>query len=193
MSTSANERRLVQPLAPVLSAEEVTELLGLSPPTLRRLVKDGHLRAHRLPGGRKWVFRADEVLESVGSWPAGDDGEGEHDRLAGPVPVPDQIEHPLSDDQPAVDAANVWCPAPPKSEDSAAHAQQCAAAWLDAAQRAGLAASLVGSTLVDVGGSAYELRVGPRERVLVVDDDGEEAWQLIDAVWVESVKASTGS
>jgi hypothetical protein len=38
-----------------------------------------------------------------------------------------------------------------------------------------LAANLTDSTRVDVGGRAYELHVGPREGVLVVDDDGEEA------------------
>lgn len=179
----------MQPLAPVLSAEEVTELLGLSPPTLRRLVKDGHLRAHRLPGGRKWVFRADEVLESVGSWPA----EGEEDEEPGHLARPGLVLDPIPDqrgENRSTDIADVWCPAPPGAEDTEAHAQRCAAAWLDAAQRAGLAATLVGSMRAVVDGSAYELRVGPRERVLVVDDDGEEAWQLIDAVWAESVTAS---
>lgn len=171
----------MQPLAPVLSAEEVTELLGLSPPTLRRLVRDGHLRAHRLPGGRKWVFRADEVLESVGSWPADDEDDN------GEVPEPattDAVVQGATAQSP-IDVAAIWCPAPPAVDGVSSRADRCAEAWLDAARRAGLEPSLIGVTRVDVAGDAYELRVGPRERVLVIDDDGEEAWQLIDAVWAE--------
>ena len=173
----------MQPLAPVLSAEEVTELLGLSPPTLRRLVKDGHLRAHRLPGGRKWVFRADEVLDSVGSWPADDEDE--------PM-VPEQLPAEAAElvdrlptETPPVDVTAIWCPAPPDVDDGESHSERCAEAWIDAARRAGAQPTLIEATRVEVAGDPYELRVGPRERVLVIDDDGEEAWQLIDAVWAE--------
>lgn len=181
MSTSANERRLVQPLAPVLSAEEVTDLLGLSPPTLRRLVKDGHLRAHRLPGGRKWVFRADEVLESVGSWPA-DDEEDQAVAEQSPAEVAELVDQLPTEPAP-VDVTAIWCPAP--VDDGESHSQRCAQAWIDAARRAGVQPTLMEASRVEVAGDTYELRVGPRDRVLVIDDDGEEAWQLIDAVWVE--------
>lgn len=173
----------MQLLAPVLSADEVMELLGLSPPTLRRLVKDGHLRAHRLPGGRKWVFRADEVLESVGSWPSDDEDDGEAPEQV-PTPPVDQVV-PLPTEQMPVDVAAVWCPAPPDVVAGESYGGRCAEAWIDAARRAGLDPTPVSATRVDIAGEAYELRVGPRERVLVVDDDGEEAWQLIDAVWAE--------
>lgn len=170
----------MEPLAPVLGADEVMELLGLSPPTLRRLVKDGHLRAHRLPGGRKWVFRADEVLESVGSWPADDEDQGEAPEQARSGAV---VQLPPM--QSALDVTAIWCPAPPDIDTGESHRERCAEAWIDAARRAGLEPTLVEATRVEVGGESYELRVGPRERVLVVDDEGEEAWQLIDAVWVE--------
>lgn len=173
---------MVQPLAPVLSAEEVTELLGLSPPTLRRLVKDGHLRAHRLPGGRKWVFRADEVLDSVGSWPAGDEEEDDGVALRPPPPDP-VVKQPAA--QSPIDVTSIWCPAPPDIDAGESHSERCAQAWLDAARRAGLDPTLIPPTRIEAGGDTYELRVGPRERVLVVDDDGEDVWQLIDAVWAE--------
>lgn len=167
----------MQPLAAVLSAEEVTELLGLSPPTLRRLVKDGHLRAHRLPGGRKWVFRADEVLESVGSWPAGDEGPEENGSDIEPP-----AEEPI---QVAVDPTAVWCPVPAPLGSTTPPGVECQAAWIDAASRAGLEPVAVGLSEVEVAGRVYELRAGPRQRVRVVDDDGEDVWQLIDAVFVE--------
>lgn len=172
----------MQPLSPVLSAEEVTDLLGLSPPTLRRLVKDGHLRAHRLPGGRKWVFRADEVLESVGSWPADDEDDpvAPEGQPAEAVRLVDQLPTETT----PVDATAIWCPAPPEL-DGDSHSERCAQAWIDAARRAGAEPTLIEATRVEVAGNAYELRVGPRERVLVIDDDGDEAWQLIDAVWAE--------
>ena len=170
----------MEPLAPVLSAEEVSELLGLSPPTLRRLVKDGHLRAHRLPGGRKWVFRADEVLESVGSWPADDEDERD-----APQQAPSDAVVQLPSVQSSLDVTAIWCPAPPDVDAGESHTERCAEAWIDAARRAGLDPTLVEESRVEVGGETYELRVGPRERVLVVDNDGEEVWQLIDAVWVE--------
>jgi len=159
----------VQPLAAVLGADEVMELLGLSPPTLRRLVKDGHLRAHRLPGGRKWVFRADEVLESVRSWPAEDENEP-----------------PAADlDGKAVDPTEIWCSAPPHTEDEATWLAECAAAWCTTARQSGVEPTLTSPTTIDVGRLSYALRVGPRERVLVVDDEGDEVWQTIDVVWVE--------
>ena len=170
-------------MAPVLSAEEVTELLGLSPPTLRRLVKDGHLRAHRLPGGRKWVFRADEVLESVGSWPA-DDDEDQAVAEQSPVEVAEPVDQLPTEPAP-VDVTAIWCPAPPDVDAGDSQSERCAEAWIDAARRAGAQPTLTEATRVEVAGDTYELRVGPRERVLVIDDDGEEAWQLIDAVWAE--------
>lgn len=170
----------MQPLAAVLSADEVMGMLGLSPPTLRRLVKDGHLRAHRLPGGRKWVFRADEVLESVGSWPSEEEGEDQH------VPSPQTAP---SDDGERVDPTSVWCPTPTRA-DGGTTLEDYAAAWLDAARRSGLDPATVSPTEVCVYGRVYELRSGPRERVRVVDDDGEEAWQLIDAVWAELAEST---
>lgn len=177
MSTSADERRLVQPLAAVLTAAEVMELLGLSPPTLRRLVKDGHLRAHRLPGGQNRLFRADEVLDDVSSWSSADE-----DELAQPpLPPPDA---PIVEND-RVDPTTIWCPAPHGHDGETAGLEECAAAWLDAARRSGLDAVLLSPTQVEVDALVYELRTGPRERVRVVDDDGEEAWQLIEAVWAE--------
>jgi len=180
MATSADERRLVQTLPAVLGMEEVVELLGLSAATVRQLVKDGHLRAHRPPGGRKWLFRSDEVLDNVGSWSSGEDEER--------LPLAPTAGTFAEGER--ADPTTVWCPAPRADGDEKRQLGACAAAWLDAARRSGLEPVLVSPTEVNVGGRVYELRSGPRERVRVVDDDGEEAWQLIDAVWVESPGAA---
>ena len=167
----------MQTLAAVLTAAEVMELLGLSPPTLRRLVKDGHLRAHRVPGGRDRLFRADEVLDDVSSWSSDEDGGEER------LPLPP--DGGAMADNERVDPTTVWCPAPRAVHDETPQLEECTAAWLDAARRSGLEPVPVSPTQVDVDGRVYELRNGPRERVRVVDEDGEEAWQLIDAVWAE--------
>lgn len=183
MSTSVNERRLVQALPPVLGMDEVVELLGLSAATVRQLVKDGHLRAHRPPGGRKWLFRSDEVLDNVSSWSSGEEGDD------GRLPTVPSAGSLAAGER--VDPTTVWCPTPRAEYDKKPQLAECAAAWLDAARRSGLEPVLVSPTEVDVDGRVYELRRGPRERVLVVDDDGEEAWQLIDAVWAEPVNSTS--
>lgn len=159
----------------VMSMEEVVEVLGLSATTILRLVRGGHLQAHRPPGRRKWLFRADEVLDSVSSWSSGGEDDGEC------LPLPPAAA--AAED--CVDPTTVWCPTPRAEDDEKPQLEECAEAWLDAARRSGLRAVLVGPTEVDVNGLVYALRSGPRERVRVVDDDGEEAWQLIDAVWAE--------
>ena len=120
----------MQPLAAVLTAAEVMELLGLSPPTLRRLVKDGHLRAHRLPGGQNRLFRADEVLADVSSWSS--DEEEDEERQ----PLPPTVGAGTVDDR--VDPTTVWCPAPRADDGETAQLEECAAAWLEAARRSGL-------------------------------------------------------
>lgn len=174
MSTSADERRLVEALPAVLGMEDVVQLLGLSAATVRQLVKDGHLSAHRPPGGRKWLFRADEVLDNVSSWSSGEEED------AGQLPA-----SPTADaEDVGVDPTNVWCPMPVNDGD-AATVESCAAAWLDTARRSGLEPVAVSATEIQLQGCNYELRSGPRQRVLVVDEEGEEVWQLIEAVWVE--------
>jgi len=160
------------------------ELLGLSPPTLRRLVKDGHLRAHRLPGGRKWLFRADELLDNVSSWSSGE----EENEDQSPLLTPSTGDGAAGNGD-HVDPTTVWCPAPRAADGGSPPAEEYAAAWLDAARRSGLDPATVSPTEVDIDGRVYELRSGPRERVRVVDDEGEEAWQLIDAVWAEPVES----
>lgn len=181
MSTSADERRLVEALPAVLGMEDVVQLLGLSAATVRQLVKDGHLRAHRPPGGRKWLFRADEVLNNVSSWSWGEEENG------GQLP-----SSPTTDPEPGedagVDPTTIWCPSPPVKDGETATVESCAAAWLDAARRSGLQPVAVSAKEIQLQGRSYELRSGPRQRVLVVDEDGEDVFQLIDAVWVEQLQ-----
>lgn len=69
METSANKRDQDPKIEPdLLSTEQVVELLGLSAPTVRKLVKLGHLPAHRPPGGRKLLFLRAEILATVTTW-----------------------------------------------------------------------------------------------------------------------------
>lgn len=68
MQTSANERDQAQDESPFLSTEQVVELLGLSGPTVRKLVSTGDLPAHRVPGGRKLLFLRSELLAAVSTW-----------------------------------------------------------------------------------------------------------------------------
>ena len=165
----------------VMSMEEVVEVLGLSATTILRLVRGGHLQAHRPPGRRKWLFRADEVLAAISSWPAEDDGAADQLRLSPAAGTWADGER--------VDPTTVWCPAS-ADDGEKSQLEQNAAAWLDAARRSGLEPVAVTLTEVEIGGLVYELRSGPRERVRVVDDDGEEAWQFIDAVWAEPIASS---
>ena len=166
----------MQTLPAVLGMEEVVELLGLSAATVRQLVKDGYLQAHRPPGGRKWLFRADEVLDNVSSW-----SSGEEDDVAPPASAKASGG--------GADAAEVWCPAPLRSSEELQWLDECAAAWCQAAGRAGLDPHLVNATTVEVDGRSYDLRVSSHQSVRVIDDEGDEAWQPIDAVCV--AKATT--
>ena len=136
------------------------------------------------------MFRADEVLESVGSWPAGDEEDDDGVALRPPAP-PGPVDQ-LPAVQSPIDITSIWCPAPPDVDAGESHSERCAQAWLDAARRAGSEPTLVPPARIEIGGDSYELRVGPRERVLVVDDDGEEVWQLIEAVWAEQCETTDG-
>lgn len=178
MATSADKRRLVEALPPVLGMEDVVQLLGLSAATVRQLVKDGHLRAHRPPGGRKWLFRADEVLDNVSSWSSGEEED------AGQLPASPTAGADLGEDA-GVDPTTIWCPVPRVEDSGDVTVEACAIAWVDAARRSGLEPVAASTTEIQVQGRNYELRSGPRERVLVVDEEGEDVWQLVDAVWIE--------
>lgn len=61
----------------VLTAEDVAELLKLSPDYVRRLSREGVLPCHRLPGGRSFRYFRTEVLDWLRSMPVGD---ASHDR-----------------------------------------------------------------------------------------------------------------
>ena len=51
------------PDLPLLNIKQVAELLNLSPATIRSLVRQGQLRAHKL--GRNWRFDAMDVRGAV--------------------------------------------------------------------------------------------------------------------------------
>jgi predicted site-specific integrase-resolvase len=66
------DRRVNYP--PVLSAEDIAELLIMNIDTVRRLSRDGIIPCHRVPGGRAFKYLFDEVIEWVRGLPGGDAG-----------------------------------------------------------------------------------------------------------------------
>ncbi len=54
----------------VLTAQEVSELLGMHIDTVRRLARQGVLPAHRMPGGRWFKFLTDELIAWLKAQPA---------------------------------------------------------------------------------------------------------------------------
>lgn len=57
---------------PVLTTEQVSELLHMNIDTVRRLSREGVLPSHRIPGGRSFRYLTDEVLEWVRQLPSGE-------------------------------------------------------------------------------------------------------------------------
>lgn len=185
----------IAPLSAVLGMQEVSDLLGIHATTIRRLVSDGSLPAHRVPGGRQWIFRTEEILRAVSSW----DWTEEAAVLGSAEPTDEPVDDPV-DDVPSchevadaaevvttLDPLDVWCPAPPRPDDldEAGWRSACTDSWIEAARREHLTCERAGTgDLVDVDGVAYEVQVGLREKVLVLDDYGDEQWELIDTVWV---------
>jgi excisionase family DNA binding protein len=56
---------------PVLTTALAAELLQLHVEYLRKLVREGRVPCHRLPGGRGMRFLRDELLEWLAALPAG--------------------------------------------------------------------------------------------------------------------------
>ena len=186
----------IRALPPVLSTEEVAELLRLNVKTVLAMARDGRLPAHRLPGARKVQYLATEVLATLAKAPAGDSSDAEPpldvavvNGGGGSTPPPGEV-----------DPCDVWAAAPADPVDPGWE-QRCSAHWIELATRHGLSpvasasANSAGAGAghraagrVEIDGLAYEIRVGPRQRIRYVDDDGDVRWGLIDAVWVEPVR-----
>lgn len=188
----------IRALPPVLSTEEVAELLRLNVKTVLAMARDGRLPAHRLPGARKVQYLTTEVLATLARAPAGDSSDGVEPRLVvAAVNGEGGSLAPVGE----VDPCDVWAAAP-ADHLGAGWEQRCLAHWIELATRHGLspiamaAPDRVGAGTgqravgrVEIDGLAYEIRVGPRQRTRYVDDDGDVRWGLIDAVWVEPVPA----
>lgn len=184
----------IAPLSAVLGMAEVSDLLGIHATTIRRLVADGSLPGHRVPGGRQWIFRTEEILRAVSSWEWTEDAPVDASAEPSDEPVDEVVEDWPSSDENADDTEvvitpdplDVWCPAPPRSADldEASWRSACTDSWIEAARREHLTCERAGADdLVDVDGVAYEVQVGLREKVLVLDDYGDEQWELIETVW----------
>ncbi len=50
---------------PILDVAQVAQLLRLDPQTVRAMVNDGRLKASRLPGSRKFLFKLDDILALI--------------------------------------------------------------------------------------------------------------------------------
>lgn len=186
----------IRALPPVLSTEEVAELLRLNVKTVLAMARDGRLPAHRLPGARKVQYLATEVLATLAQAPAGDSSDGVEPRLVAAT-VNEDGGSPLPPGE--VDPCDVWAAAP-ADPIGLGWEQRCLAHWTELATRHGLSPTAMAPTdctgtgvghraagRVEIDGLAYEIRVGPRQRTRYVDDDGDVRWGLIDAVWVEPV------
>ncbi len=178
----------MSPLAPVLSTQEVAELLRLSDRSVLEMVKAGTLPAHRAPGRRRYHFLAEDVLAAIGVRAA-----------AVPDGAPADGATRASPDERApapVDPCDVWGAAPART-GSADWPTRCVEQWLAMAADAGLSARAGGDGHRAVGGRAvgsveidgltYRVLAGPRQRVRCVGDNGELGWSFIDSVWAEPV------
>lgn len=186
--------QLSEGLPPVLSTEEVAELLRLNPKTVLAMARDGRLPGHRLPGCRKLQYLTSEILATVAEAP----GIAEADPHKARGNPPTRIAGPPT--MAEVDPCDVWGAAP-SVESGENRRQRCLGHWINQAQKAGF--SVVASSVrdhpedsieveqragyVEIDGLLYVVIVGPRQRNRYVDDEGEERWGLIDAVWVEPV------
>jgi excisionase family DNA binding protein len=180
-------------LRPVLSTEEVAELLRLNPKTVLAMARDGRLPGHRLPGCRKVQYLTAEILASVAAAP----GIDETTAFAPGEP-------PSAPVMPAeVDPCDVWGAAA-SWESGEDWRQRCRDHWVELAKQAGLSAVIlsVSSGVIDeersagrveVDGLCYEVLVGPRQRTRYVDDEGDVRWGLIDSVWVEPIEPDARS
>lgn len=175
----------IKVLPPVLTTQEVSELLNLNVRTVLAMAQDGRLPAHRLPGSRKIQYLTTEILATVARCSLAESANGQ------------QAESPVAErmTRAEVDPCDVWCAAPTRgAEDSP---RGYVLHWIELARKAGLSPIDVTSAhlgpvagchqvgAVDIDGLVYEVRVGQRQRTRYVDDDGEERWGLIETVWVE--------
>lgn len=105
MPHKPRQLRQFQPDNPVLTSEEVAELLGVSPKTVVNMAKDGRLPARHIPGTRRYLFFEREIFELLeGSKVGPGDGSDE--------PVDDDQEEPVAE------VAEVAAPAPPRRSRS---------------------------------------------------------------------------
>lgn len=56
-------RRTFDDYPPVMDSHDVAELLGFPITTIQQMVREGHIPARRLPGGRRYRFIRDEIVE----------------------------------------------------------------------------------------------------------------------------------
>jgi excisionase family DNA binding protein len=181
-------------LPPVLSTEEVADLLRLNPRTVLAMARDGRLPGHRLVGCRKVQYLTAEILTAVAEAPGIEEADrSELSALQPGVAVSAEV-----------DPCDIWGAAP-SWEPGDDWRQRCLGHWVELARQAGLSAVTVnmGDRAEEAGGGErsagqvqvddllYAVLVGPRQRTRYVDDEGEVRWGLIDAVWVEPVAVAT--
>ena len=79
MPHKPRQLRQFQPENPVLTSEEVAELLGVSPKTVVNMAKNGRLPARRIPGTRRYLFFEREIFETLEASKVGPGDDPEED------------------------------------------------------------------------------------------------------------------
>lgn len=56
---------LGRPEDDLLTTAQVAQLLHVGPPTVHKLVREGRLRAHRLPGTRQYLYWRRDIVQLI--------------------------------------------------------------------------------------------------------------------------------
>lgn len=163
----------IAPLPAVMAMKDVCELIGVTAETARRLINDGALPGHRVPGGRQWVFRTEEVLAAISTWSV--DGDVRRPDPTSAPELPASVECSTASGAPVSGPTEISCPAPPRPAEQGDHAwlQECTTAWIEAAAATGVDAREIRPGVVAVGDATLAISAEPCH-LRIVDDFGDE-------------------
>lgn len=94
MPHKPRQLRQFQPDNPVLTSEEVAELLGVSAKTVVNMAKNGRLPARHIPGTRRYLFFEREIFEVLESSKVGPKDVEEAAEPVEEVPVAEVAPNP---------------------------------------------------------------------------------------------------
>lgn len=169
----------IAPLPAVMGMKDVCDLIGITSETARRLINDGALPGHRVPGGRQWVFRTEEVLAAISAWRV--DGGG---AVVAAVEEHDPPHSVASEDDTSCSQLDeITCPAPSRSAEESDEdwIHRCGEALVTALAAVKVSASYVGDGIVAIGDERREIVIETRQ-VQVLDDFGDDAVEEVTSV-----------